>query len=164
MSFSLLRVRNERPRPSRKIASRIDVLPAPFSPAMRFSSGENSSVADSMQRRFSMRSSARDIDAALRARLAGSEPHRHDDVLRTRRARGANQAAAIAVSQSENDLFRIDGGQGIEEVRNVEADFNFVAFVFNLDLVFRLFLFGVMCLDRDEIRLQIDANSAILLV
>ena len=43
MSLSLLRVRNDRPRPSRKIASRIEVLPAPFSPAMRFSSGENSS-------------------------------------------------------------------------------------------------------------------------
>ena len=43
MSLSLLRVRKDRPRPSRKIASRIEVLPAPFSPAMRLSSGENSS-------------------------------------------------------------------------------------------------------------------------
>src|SRR5690348_18172176 len=115
MSRSLLLVRKDRPRPSRNIASRMEVLPAPFSPAMRLSSGENSSAADSMQRRFSMRSSARDIGAAGFRDAGGLQPHRHHDVFAVRDASSTHQAAAVSIGQAENDLFGIHGSERIEQ-------------------------------------------------
>ena len=75
-----------------------------------------------------------------------------------------HQAAAVSVGQAQHDLFRIHGRQCIEQVGDVEADLDLIALVGDLNLVLGFFLFGVMCLDRDEIWLQIDANSAILLI
>ena len=49
------------------------------------------------------------------------------------------------------DLLRIDGSQRIEQVGDIEADLDLIALVRDLNLVLGFFLFGVMCLDRDEI-------------
>src|SRR3982751_4750129 len=108
MSRSLLRGRNGRPRPSRNMASRTEVLPAPFSPEIRLSSGENSSAADSMHLRFSMRSSARDIGAEIPEVPAALEPHRHHNVFAVRGPGRPYQATAIAVGKSEQDRFGLD--------------------------------------------------------
>src|SRR5688500_140372 len=106
-----------------------------------------------------MRSSASDI-----ASVSGSQPHWHHDVLGTRSPGGPDETAAVSIGKPEHDLSGVYRRERVEEIGDIEADFHFLALVGHFDLVLGLFLFGVMCLDRDEIRLQTDANSPILLI
>ncbi len=106
MSRSELRVRNERPRPKRKIASSSEVLPDPLPPQMRLRCGCRQSSACSRQRRLSTVSSASPKDVL--------QPHRHDDVAGMNGARCMNEAAAVRIRQADLDLVALDGAQGIE--------------------------------------------------
>ena len=53
--------------------------------------------------------------------------------------------------KSKDDLVGIHRRESIEQVGDIEADLDLIARVRDLDLVLGFFLFGVMCLDRDEI-------------
>ena len=66
------------------------------------------------------------------------EPHRHDDVLGLRRARRADQAAAVRVRQPDLDLVGVDRRQRIQQVVDVEADLELLALVARLRSDLRL--------------------------
>ena len=105
---SELRVLKDLPRPRRYIPSRSDVLPDAFSPRMRLLPAAKVSSARSIQRRFSSTSSASGIERP------SLQAHRHDDVLGIRRTGGANQAAAIGISQADLDAIGVDRAQSVQ--------------------------------------------------
>src|SRR5690606_15200848 len=109
----------------------------------------SASSARSMQRKSSMPRLSRLIAAGP----AASEPHRHYDVLRSRVRCRPNQAAAVAVRESDLDVRAIDRGQGIHQVVHVEADLQLPTVVADLDLFLGFLLLWVVRLDRQRIGL-----------
>ena len=94
--------------------------------------------------------SSRSRSRSAHRRRAGSEPHRHDDVLRLRRRARADQAAAVRVGEPQLDLAGIDRGQRVEQVVDVEADLELIARVRDLQLFLRFFLLRVVSLQRQD--------------
>src|SRR5580704_6749304 len=141
------------------MASSSDVLPRPLSPVTRFNRGCSSSAARWRHRTSSTRNSAR-----LIRRAAALEPHRHDHVLDGGVPRGANQAAAVRISDTDLDGFCFDRGEGIEQVADIEADLELIPGKTDLKLVLGFFLLRIVCLDRQQIGCEREANAAILLV
>src|ERR1700722_17225709 len=97
--------------------------------------GARSSSADCKQRKSV---------TCSRPRLIWLQPHRHHDVARAGIAGGSNQAAAVAVGESELDILAIDGGERIEQVIHIESHFEIVAFIPHLDLFLGFFLLGIV--------------------
>src|ERR1700722_18335006 len=155
---SVLRVLNDLPRPRRYIPSRSDVFPEAFSPRMRLLPAARVRSARSIQRRFSSASSASGI---ARPSL---QAHRHDDVLGIRRTRGANQAAAIGIGQTDLDAIGVDRAQSVQQVVDIEPDLAIFPLVVYLDLILRLFLLRVLGLDRHEVGFHRHTHAAVLFI
>src|SRR5512147_2566326 len=91
ISCSVCRVRNDRPRPTRKADSRTDVLPDPLGPKMRLRPGRKSSAAVAMLRTEEIWRDAK-LTALTRGSWLGAlprpqlQPHGHHDVARLRGA------------------------------------------------------------------------------
>src|SRR5262245_40500673 len=156
ISASRRRVRKERPRLRKKAASRRLVLPEALGPVKRLAAGSSSSSTSVRQRKCS----ARKLPSGIRS----LQSHRHHDVPRARGARRANQAARVAVGDADFHLIAIDRRQGIEQVADVEADFELIPLVRDLDLFLGLFLFRVVRLQRELILLEREPYPAVLLV
>src|SRR5580658_2799655 len=92
------------------------------------------------------------------------QSHGHDDVTRMRRARSQDETAAVRVGETDLDLIAVDRAQCVEEVVDVEADLDFLALVSHLDLILRLLLLRVVCLDRQQTRPGGQADAPVLLV
>src|SRR5689334_2858908 len=161
MSCSVCRVRNDRPRPTRKADSRMEVLPDPLGPKTRFRPGANSSAAVERLRRPSIFRDARLTRPAPEAAL---QPHRHHDVARLRSARRANQAAAVGIGEPDFHGLGIDCRECIQQVGDIETDLELLALVVDLYFILRFFLLGVMRLQLQRVLRQSDANTAILLI
>src|SRR5688572_10685515 len=157
MSASRRRERKDRPRLRKKAASSRLVLPEAFGPTKRFAFGSSSSSTAVRHRNRS----ARKVPRAIRP---GLEAHRHHDVPRAGGARGAHEAARIAVRYADFHFVPVDCRQRIQQVSDVEADFELVTYVGNLDLLFGFFLLGVVRLERQRVLLQGQSDPAVFLI
>src|ERR1700678_4544322 len=124
------------------MASRRLVLPEAFGPLMRVKCGSSSRLAWCKQRKSV---------TCTRRSVIRSEPHGHDNVPRARAARRADETTAVAVREAELDVLAIDRRQGIQQIIDVESDFEIRALVGNFDLLFGLFLLRVVGLDGHRI-------------
>src|SRR4029077_9163231 len=80
------------------------------------------------------------------------------------RIRCVDQAAAVGVREANDDLVGLDGRQGVQQIVDVEADLDFLAFVGDFDLVFGFFLLRVVRLECQKVRPGGQADAAILFV
>ncbi len=95
---------------------------------------------------------------------ARSDPHGHDHVLEVGLVGHGEQRAAVAVLQFEANLVGGHIGQRVDEVGNVEADFDDVAAVVDIDFFLRFFLLGVDRGQPQQPRFEVDAHAFELVV
>jgi hypothetical protein len=139
--------RNDRPRPSRKIASSKLVLPEAFFPGHRLIPGAGLQLSVSKQRSPVIESG---FSAPCGCATAASASRRTcSPALRV-----LDQAAARRIPEFQSDGLRIQGAQRRNQVLDVEADFHRGALVLHLDLLLGLFLLRIVRLDGDAARLQ----------
>src|SRR5512143_2862436 len=150
MSCAVLEVRKDRALPSTCTASSRLVLPLALAPQITLSWAGGSSAHSEMQRR--LRTSSRDRcmaacddpgeTAGRRSSPNGSamprdevstcsQAHGHDHILAALRALRAQQATAVRVGEAHQDAVVLDGVEGVQQVRHVEADLHLVLAVFD---------------------------------
>ncbi len=140
MRRSVLRVRNDRPRLSTKIASRSEVLPEPLAPWMTVSRGAARGARARCSGGIDVQGRKRH---RLRRRLRAASASRRSE--RSHSRRGGRQLLLASVRPSS--ALSVSMAARASQVRDVEADLQGIALVVDLDLILGLFLLGVVRLD-----------------
>src|SRR6202049_3489930 len=89
-----------------------------------------------------------------------SDAHRHHDVLVIGSIGHRYQRARIGVAESEQDAFSREVMQNIQQISDVESDVERFALVFDLELLFRFFLFAVGADNLELIGAQNHSDTA----
>src|SRR5690606_38117511 len=88
----------------------------------------------------------------------------HDDIGGDIIVRFLQQGAAVGVGQNQTNLLGPHDTEHVEQVADVEPDFQTRTVVIDNDLFLGLFLLRVICLDLQQACSQGQANAAVLLV
>src|SRR3990167_3546544 len=92
------------------------------------------------------------------------QAHRHDHIGRIIVVGFLHQGTAVGIGENQTHLLGGHHAQYVEQVADVEADFQRTAVVVNSDLFFGFFLLRVIGLNFQQTGLQLHANTAVLLV
>src|SRR6185437_10543146 len=104
------------------------------------------------------------IEFLVSGRPAGSDAHRHHDVLEVVAARHLHEGARVRVAHRDAYCGAIDVVEDVEEVRDVESDVERIAVVFHGEPLFGLLLLVVRADDGEGVLGEHQPHAADLLV
>src|SRR3989338_261240 len=132
------------------------VLPLPLSPERMLIGGEGERVTGCRLRTAVTVKRVRDIQ-----RL---QTHRHNDIRGVVVVSLLHQGTAVGIGENQTHLVGGHHTQHVEQVADVETNFQRAAAVIHGDLFFRFFLLRVVSLNFQQARFQLQANAAVLFV
>src|SRR5690606_12652494 len=92
------------------------------------------------------------------------QTHRHDDVSGIVVVEFLNKRTAVGVGQNQTNLIGSHHAQHIQQIADVETDFQRRTAVLDGDFLFGFFLLGVVGLNLQKPVLQLQTDTAVLLV
>src|SRR3989344_9508114 len=132
------------------------VLPLPLSPERMLIRGEGERVTGCRLR------------TAVTVKRVGdsqrSQTHRHNDIRGVVVVSFLHQGTAVGIGENQTHLVGSHHAQHVEQIADVETDFQRAPAVVHGDLFFRFFLLRVVGLNFQQARFQLQANTAVLLV